>query len=129
MVGGMPRVGFWPRLLATLLDLILIGLVTLVLFHRAPGVFIPFWILYHIGLWSWKGTTVGGIIVGIKILRIDGTPINWAIAIVRCLAAFLSGVVLFIGFFWASWSADKQAWHDKIAGTVVAKIPKGMSLI
>ena len=128
-VAGMPRVGFWPRLLATALDFVLIAIVTAIVFNKAPGLFIPLWVLYHIALWSWKGTTIGGIIVGIKIVRLDGTPINWAVAIVRCLAAFLSAAVVFLGFFWASWSADKQAWHDKIAGTVVAKYPKGMPLI
>jgi hypothetical protein len=128
-VTGMPRVGFWVRLMATALDFVLIAIITALVFRRAPGFFIPLWVIYHIALWSWKGTTIGGIIVGIKIVRLDGTPINWAVAIVRCLAAFLSAAVVFLGFFWAGWSADRQAWHDKIAGTVIVKVPKGISLI
>jgi uncharacterized RDD family membrane protein YckC len=129
MAGGMPRVGFWQRLLATAIDFVLIAIITGVVFRRAPGLFIPLWVIYHIAMWGWKGTTIGGVIVGIRIVRLDGTPINWPVAIVRCLAAFLSAAIVFIGFFWAGWSVDKQAWHDKIAGTVVVKVPKGMSLI
>jgi uncharacterized RDD family membrane protein YckC len=26
-----------------------------------------------------------------------------------------------LGYFWAIWDKDNQAWHDKIAGTVVVK--------
>ena len=67
--------------------------------------------------------------VGIKIIRVDGQPINFAVALVRSLSSFFSAVVLFLGFFWAGWDKDKQAWHDKIAGTIVVKLPKGLSLI
>jgi uncharacterized RDD family membrane protein YckC len=27
--------------------------------------------------------------------------------------------VFFIGWFWAFFDADKQGWHDKLAGTYV----------
>jgi uncharacterized RDD family membrane protein YckC len=58
----------------------------------------------------------------------DGRSINFPIALVRALSAFLSAAAAFIGFFWAGWSADKQSWHDKIAGTYVVKLPKGVSV-
>ncbi len=32
---------------------------------------------------------------------------------------FVSGAFLGLGFFWAIWDKDGQAWHDKIAGTIV----------
>jgi uncharacterized RDD family membrane protein YckC len=37
--------------------------------------------------------------------------------------------VLFLGFFWIIWDAEKQGWHDKIAGTVVVRLPRGMPLV
>lgn len=37
------------------------------------------------------------------------------------IGKFLSGLVLGLGYFWAIWDKDSQAWHDKIAGTVVIK--------
>jgi len=33
-------------------------------------------------------------------------------------------VVLGLGFFWAGWSREKQSWHDKIADTIIVKLPK-----
>ena len=119
------RAGFWIRFGATLLDLVLLGTLT----AFVGPLFLFFWAAYHVAMWTWKGTTIGGIVVGIKIIRVDGQPINFAVALVRSLSSFFSAVVLFLGFFWAGWDKDKQAWHDKIAGTIVVKLPKGLSLI
>jgi uncharacterized RDD family membrane protein YckC len=124
----LPRVGFWMRLGATLLDAIPIVLLVGVLFE-APEALLVVWFVYHVALWTWKGTTIGGIVFGLKIVRTDGRSINFAVALVRALSAFLSAAVLLLGFFWAGWSADKQSWHDKIAGTVVVRFPKGMALV
>jgi len=122
-----PRVGFWRRLLATLLDLVLVGAME-ILFHDLK-LFLPLWVLYHIAMWTWKGTTIGGVVVGLKIVRTDGSSANFAVALVRSLASFLSAAVFFLGFFWAGWSRDKQAWHDRIAGTIVVRTPKGTALV
>lgn len=120
-----PRVGFWKRFLATSLDFILLCL----LIPITGPLFVLIWAGYHIGMWSWKGTTIGGVVLGIKIVRVDGSPIDFAISFVRCLSSFFSGFALFIGFFWAGWDRDRQAWHDKIAGTIVVQVPKSISLI
>ncbi len=122
---SLPRVGFWKRFLATFLDFIPLCL----LIPPTKGWFLAIWTIYHIAMWTWKGTTIGGIIVGIKIVRIDGRPVNFAVALVRSLSSFFSAMALFIGFFWAGWDPEKQSWHDKIAGTAVVKVPKGMSLL
>ncbi len=122
---SLARVGFWRRLWATILDFVLLAL----LIPLTGPVFILLWTAYHVTLWTWKGTTIGGIVAGIKIVRTDGQPLNFAVALVRSLSSFFSGVVLFFGFFWAGWDREKQSWHDKIAGTVVVKVPKGMALI
>ncbi len=67
--------------------------------------------------------------MGIKIVRLDGTPVTFAVALVRALASFLSAMVFGLGFLWVGFSNDKQSWHDKVAGTVIVKVPKGISLI
>jgi uncharacterized RDD family membrane protein YckC len=118
----LPRVGFWWRLLAALLDFALVSMVLSALFHRMRW-FLLAWVVYHLILWSWRGTTIGGIIFGLKIVRTDGQPMNFAVALVRLLGGFLSAAALGLGFFWAGWSRDKQSWHDKIAGTIVVKSP------
>jgi hypothetical protein len=119
------RAGFWIRLCAAALDLLLLGGLGFIL-----GPFtLLIMVAYHVALWTWKGTTIGGIVLGLKIVRTDGQPINFAVAMVRGLASVFSAAVLFLGFFWAGWDREKQSWHDKIAGTVIVRVPKGMSLI
>jgi uncharacterized RDD family membrane protein YckC len=124
----LPRVGFWWRTLATALDLALVGMVMAAVFHR-PRWFLLAWVIYHLVLWSWRGTTVGGIVFGLKIVRTDGQPMNFAVALVRLLGGFFSAAMLGLGFFWAGWSRDKQSWHDKIAGTIVVRSSRPTALV
>jgi uncharacterized RDD family membrane protein YckC len=100
------------------------------MFGRAAGeLFLPVWILYHLVMWAWKGTTVGGIVLRLNIVRLNGEPINFAVALVRCLSAFFSTLLFCLGFFWAGWSRDRQSWHDIIAGTVIVRLPPGARLV
>jgi hypothetical protein len=121
----LPRIGFWRRLCATLLDFLLLCM----LIRLTGSLFLVVWSAYHVAMWTWKGTTIGGIVMNIKLVRTDGRPIDFAVALVRSLSSFFSAFALFLGFFWAGWDRERQAWHDKIAGTVVVKMPRGMSLI
>jgi len=130
------RVGFWLRLGATVLDLIIIGIVTGMAEHLFrvvnihPGGGFPLWVaVYHVIFWATKGTTIGGIICGLKVVRIDDRPVDWGVAIVRGLSAFLSFAVAGIGFIWVAFDDEKQSWHDKIAGTTIVKVPKGTALL
>jgi len=68
-------------------------------------------------------------VCGLKVVRLDSDELDWATAIVRALSCFLSFGVAFLGFFWIGIDDDKQAWHDRIAGTVVVRTPKGTSLV
>jgi uncharacterized RDD family membrane protein YckC len=71
----------------------------------------------------------GGIVCGLKVVRLDDRPIDWGTAIVRALGCFLSFVVLCLGFLWVVFDDQRQSWHDKIAGTTVVRVPKGVSLV
>jgi uncharacterized RDD family membrane protein YckC len=128
----LPRVGFWFRILASGLDAIIVGIAFGLihsLWHGFGGIY-PFWYaVYCIVMWATKGTTIGGIICGLKVVRLDDRPITWSIAIVRALSAFLSLVVAGLGFIWVAFDDEKQSWHDKIAGTTIVKVPKGTALL
>jgi hypothetical protein len=124
---SLPRVGFWLRFVASALDLLLIG--TISAWMHMPPLFLILFGIYHVAMWTWKGTTIGGIVMGIKVVRTDGRPLGFAVALIRCLSSVFSAMALFLGFFWAGWSREKQSWHDKIAGTIIVKVPKGMSLV
>lgn len=124
----LPRVGFWLRFVATFLDFVLVSLVMAGLRSR-PEWFLLAWTLYHLALWSWKGTTIGGIILGLRIVRTDGSRMTIPVAVVRLLGSFFSAAVVGLGFFWAGWTGSCQSWHDKIAGTVVVRYPKNTPLV
>jgi uncharacterized RDD family membrane protein YckC len=126
----LPRAGFWIRLAATALDLLLIGILLKIFKeHNPQRMFLAVWFLYHLLMWSWKHTTLGGIIFGLKIVRQNGEPLTFAVALVRCLSAFFSALVLLLGFFWAGWTRDKQSWHDIIADTTIVRYPMGTRVI
>lgn len=123
----LPRVGFWTRFAATFIDMIALGIAVGIL---DLGDFFPLVATaYFIVLWALRGTTLGGVVMGIKIVRLDDKPVDWAVAVVRSLGAFLSLFVVGLGFVWVGWDPERQSWHDKIAGTTIVKMPKGVSLI
>lgn len=113
----LPRVGFWRRFVATLIDFC-IFMIPIAIFHGFTWIL---WFLYHFLLWRWGGATIGDLIMGIKIVKEDGSELDWKTALIRAFAGILSGIAFFIGFFWAGWSRDKKAWHDYIAGTIVVR--------
>lgn len=121
------RAGFWERMGAAFLDVVLVSIVGSWVGGPPLGFLVA--LAYFSGMWAWKGTTVGGIVLGIKVVRLDGRPVSFAVALVRALGAAFSVVVLFLGFLWIAWDPEKQGWHDRIAGTVVVKIPRGTSLV
>jgi uncharacterized RDD family membrane protein YckC len=120
-----PKASFWERLAAAFLDTILVIILCVILHPIAPVVALA----YFSGLWAWRGTTIGGIVVGLKVVRADGKPLTFPVTLVRSLAAAFSIVVLFLGYLWIAWDPEKQGWHDKIAGTMVLRLPKGTPLV
>ncbi|HWH71771.1 MAG TPA: RDD family protein, partial [Candidatus Sulfotelmatobacter sp.] len=122
-----PKAGFWERMGAGFLDLVLVSLLGSLLGGPRWGLLVA--LAYFAGMWTWKGTTIGGIVLGLKVVRLEGQPVSFAVALVRALTAAFSVVVLFLGFLWIIWDEDKQAWHDKIAGTVVLRLPRGTPLV
>jgi uncharacterized RDD family membrane protein YckC len=127
-MAALPRAGFWIRMLALLIDLILVGVATSWLHHEDRGTLLLL-ATYGAIMWKLKGTTVGGIVCDLKVVRIGGAPLDWGTAIVRALGCFLSLVICGLGFIWIAVDHEHQAWHDKIAGTVVVRVPKGVGLV
>jgi uncharacterized RDD family membrane protein YckC len=122
-----PRAGFWSRMAAGFLDMILVVILGKVV--NGPPLAFLVALAYFAGIWTWRGTSIGGIVLGLKVVRHDGQPVSFMVALVRALAAAFSIVVLFLGFIWIAWDKDKQGWHDKIAGTVVLRLPRGTPLV
>ena len=134
---SLPRADFWVRVAALALDAILVGIVCGFLSDLFPknssfhihADFLPVLAVYAAVMWKIRGTTVGGILCGIRLVRLDDRPIDWTTAIVRALGCFLSLFVVGLGFLWVLFDDERQSWHDKIAGTVIVHAPKGTSLV
>ena len=112
---------------AAFLDMVLVGILAGLVGVPPLGMLVA--LAYFSGMWAWKGTTIGGIVLGLKVVRLDGQPVTFAVALVRALSAAFSVIVLFLGFLWIAWDKDKQGWHDRIAGTVVVRLPRGTPLV
>ncbi|MDB6126212.1 MAG: domain containing protein [Verrucomicrobia bacterium] len=128
VVTTLPRAGFWIRMAALLLDVILVGVI-LKLLHSHGSMELLALAAYAAIMWKLRGSTIGGIICGLKVVRLDERPLDWSTAIVRALGCFLSLVIVGLGFIWVAFDDQKQSWHDKIAGTTVVRVPKGVSLV
>ena len=115
-------------MVALLLDVLLVGFVMEVLQHQ-HGLQLIVLAVYGAVMWKLRGSTVGGSIFDLKVVRLDGRAVDWETAIVRALGCFLSLAVAGLGFIWIVFDRDNQAWHDKIAGTVVVRVPKGVPLV
>jgi uncharacterized RDD family membrane protein YckC len=132
---GMPRAGFWLRMGALFLDLLLVLVVSHLLLggfwhHHDTGSIPLLWLaVYGAAMWKLKGTTIGGSICGLHLVRLDGRPVDWGTAIMRALGCFLSLIVAGLGFVWIAFDPNKQAWHDKVAGTVVVRTPRSTAIV
>ncbi len=125
---SLPRAGFWVRMAALLLDVLLVGIV-MSLLHPFGNTHLVVLAVYGAVMWKLRGTTVGGIVFDLHVVRIDGRPVDWETAIVRALGCFLSLFVVFLGFIWIAFDHNNQAWHDKIAGTVVVRAKRTAPLV
>ena len=140
----MEKIGFLTRLVAYIIDGIIITVGVWIIYaifglggfaagqatsevvftttHAIGLILAIVWSIgYIIVFWSVKGQTPGKMIMGIKIISTDGSPIGVGKAILRLIGYAISGIVFYLGFLWIIWDKDKQGWHDKIAGTYVVK--------
>jgi uncharacterized RDD family membrane protein YckC len=85
--------------------------------------------VYGAVMWKVRGTTIGGIVFDLRVVRLDSRALDWPTVCVRALGCILSLCALGLGFFWIGIDPGKQAWHDKLAGTIVVRVPKGAPLV
>lgn len=131
--------GFWVRVVATLIDTVLIMVITLPLLWSIYGEsyfestailngsadFLISWVLPAVGVivfWMVKQATPGKMALSLRVLDADtGNSLSAGQSVGRYLAYFVSMLPLFIGIIWVAFDKKKQGWHDKLAGTVVVR--------
>ena len=75
---------------------------------------------YFVIIWTvTAGRSVGKLLIGVRIVPLNGSRISIFRAIIRYFAFILAALPLFIGLLWFLISDRRQGWHDKIAGTCV----------
>lgn len=128
----LPRVGLSERLLPLILDWCILSFIV-----RGPVLNLAEYdkvcklleLAYFAGFYLWRGATPMGLIFGLRVVRLDGRPLDIPCVLVRGVAAFFGAIAAGIGYFWCSWDPAKQTWHDKLAGTVVVKTKEAKSLV
>lgn len=74
--------------------------------------------------WRKKGQTLGMQAWRIRVQTVDGDIPGWGACIIRCLAATLSMLPGFLGYWWVWIDRENRSWHDRLSGTQVVKLPK-----
>ncbi|MBK8023057.1 MAG: RDD family protein [Chloroflexi bacterium] len=88
---------------------------------RGPGVGVGFFIGL---LYAWffltrnNGQTPGKMLMRIRVIKVDGSPISDSEAVLRYIGYILNSVLL-IGWFLMLIDEKRQGWHDKLANTYV----------
>ncbi len=67
------------------------------------------------------GQTPGKRLRGIKVVSLNGGKITFRQALIRNVIGYWLSSLILIGYFWAMWDPNRQAWHDKLAKTIVVK--------
>jgi len=125
------KIGFWRRFAAIFIDIVAVGIVSSVLNAlvfggdavRGNGLSTLLGLAYYLYFWSsyGHGQTPGSRVLGIRVVKTTGAELTLVEAFIRYVGFILSCIVIFIGVIWVAFDANKQGWHDKIAGTYVVK--------
>jgi uncharacterized RDD family membrane protein YckC len=126
------KAGWGTRALAIIIDAIGIGIIAAAVSSilggdpassQSQGLSTLLQAVYFTYFWSaaGKGQTLGSRALNIRVVKTDGSYLDYGGAFLRFIGFIISCVVFFIGIIWAAFDAQKQGWHDKIAGTYVVK--------
>jgi len=132
-------VGFWLRVWASVVDSLLLFVVTgplllaiygveyfeseqlvagtadVLLNYVAPAVAV-------VGLWIYCQATPGKMAIHARVVDAKtGEPASNGQYVVRYLGYFVSAIPFGLGLLWVAFDPRKQGWHDKLAGTVVVR--------
>lgn len=75
--------------------------------------------IYYLFFWTLLGQTPGKMLLGVRIVSLDGSRLTFWQALRRFIGYFLSALALYAGYWWVLIDNRRQGWHDKLAGTIV----------
>ncbi len=124
--GQLYYAGFWIRVLASLMDMIIIagasGLlcaITGISGDPPDGLVVGLAILYDgLLIGKFNGQTLGKKVLGIKVISNDGRPCSVWRSFARAIAGWLNMCTLGLTYLMVAFSDNKRGLHDHIAGTL-----------
>jgi uncharacterized RDD family membrane protein YckC len=144
-IGVRRYAGFWIRFVARVIDAVILGVVAMII--RIPlglvmvgpartgdismlpmimglgGILalvqIAMQVAYEVYFLSTRGATLGKQVLGLKVIRNDGSMLSAGQAAGRFFAQWLSAIIFFIGYIMAGFDPEKRALHDRICDTRV----------
>lgn len=77
---------------------------------------------YTLSMTAMHGQTPGKRMLGLRVVKRDGSPLTAWDAFLRCYIGYmLSGASFGIGYLWAFNDPRQQGWHDMVADTLVVQ--------
>lgn len=134
------KASFWERLLAGIIDEIILITIYLILYgvlqhlnFKIPSVIYftstAIGIIYNIWLVYWKGATIGKKIMKIKVVRSSYEKVSLSKVILRETIGKWLSKIFNLGYLWVLIDEKRQAWHDKLADTFVVKVDEKGQMI
>lgn len=135
----MEFAGFWIRAGASIIDSILLLIITTPLLLAVYGIdywtsesfingvwdFLISYIFPAVAVilfWVYKSATPGKMWLGLQVVSLgEDRKISSGQAVGRYIAYYLSAIVLCLGYIWVAFDRRKQGWHDKLTNTAVIK--------
>jgi len=129
-VAPVQYAGFWRRVLASLIDGLLLSLVTGSFtwtvdcddFKLSFGLgIIVQWLYFSLLESSNRQATLGKMAIGVVVTDEQYRRISFPRATARFFGKFLSAIILGVGFLMAGFTQKKQGLHDILADTLVVQ--------
>lgn len=121
----MPYAGFWMRVGAYLLDLLILVIpLTMLAFIPILGIvlnIVGVWLYFALQESSERQATIGKRALNIYVTDMYGRRISFGQATGRYFSKIISSLILGIGYIMAGFTEKKQGLHDMIAGTLVKR--------
>jgi uncharacterized RDD family membrane protein YckC len=122
---ALPYAGFWMRVGAYLLDVLILSIPLAILtFVPLIGIvanIVGVWLYFALQESSERQATIGKRALNIYVTDLQGRRISFGQATGRHFSKIISSIILGIGYMMAGFTEKKQGLHDIIASTLVKR--------
>jgi uncharacterized RDD family membrane protein YckC len=103
-------------------DSSILGILSAALFFVLFIIIVLFQFVYFGYFWSKDGQSLGMKILNMKVIRRNGEGLSfWRAAFRGSVGYWISSLIFYLGYLWAAFDNENEAWHDKIFDTWVVE--------